>query len=121
MTSDEKNETWWDDVKARGWAKMDHEELRTVERYGRWYALLTLSHPSHFRRGADRLCYRYPVILDAAIQSNGLGFVGTDLSTFSILSKRRVLDWHGGAARMVKWGFKEADAHRKRMLSDTTQ
>ena len=62
------------------------------------------------------LHYRYPVILDAAIQSLGLGFVGTEHSTFSILSKRRVQDWHGGASRMVKWGFKDADAHRKRMF-----
>ncbi|KAJ3482439.1 hypothetical protein NLI96_g6980 [Meripilus lineatus] len=97
MTSDEKNQTWWDDVKARGWVRMDHEALRTVERYGRWY----------------------PLILDSVIQSSGHGFVGTDLSTFSILSKRRVLDWHNGSARMVRWGFKEADAHRKRMLLES--
>ncbi len=55
--------------------------------------------------------YRHPVILDAAIQSLGLGFVGTDRSTFSILSRRRVLDWHDGAARMVLWGSKGADDH----------
>lgn len=55
--------------------------------------------------------FRYPVILDAAVQSNGLGFVGTDRSTFSILSRRRVIDWHDGAARMVLWGSKGADDH----------
>ena len=56
-------------------------------------------------------CCRYPVILDAAIQSNGLGFVGTDRSTFSTLSRRRVMDWHDGATRMVLWGRKGADDH----------
>ncbi|KAK7695288.1 hypothetical protein QCA50_002478 [Cerrena zonata] len=96
MTSDDRNETWWDEVKSYGWARMDHTEQQTVEHYGRWY----------------------PVILDSAIQSNGLGFVGTDRSTFSILSMRRVQDWHGGATRLVKWGKKDADAHRKRMAME---
>ena len=57
------------------------------------------------------LRFRYPVILDAAIQSAGMGFVGTDRSTFSVLSRRRVLDWQDGAARMVMWGRKGADDH----------
>lgn len=57
--------------------------------------------------------YRYPVILDAVIQSNGLGFIGTDRSTFSILSMRRNKDWQNGATRMVLWGQKDADAHRR--------
>ncbi|TCD62408.1 hypothetical protein EIP91_006936 [Steccherinum ochraceum] len=95
MTSDERDEKWWDDVKAMGWVKVDHTAMNTVELYGRWF----------------------PVILDAAIQSNGLGFVGTDRSTFSVLSARRVTDWHDGATRMVKWGKKDADAHRKRLDS----
>ncbi|KAI0347794.1 hypothetical protein BDW22DRAFT_1349857 [Trametopsis cervina] len=89
MTSDETDETWWDEVTALGWVKMDHNEQRTAERYGRWH----------------------PVILDAAIQSLGQGFVGTDRSTFSVLSRRRVLDWQNGAARMVLWGRKGADDH----------
>ncbi|KAH8099351.1 hypothetical protein BXZ70DRAFT_894911 [Cristinia sonorae] len=96
MTSDEKDEAWWAEVKAMGWIRVDHDALDTVQQHGRWY----------------------PVILDAAIQSNGLGFVGTDRSTFSILSMRRVKDWHDGAVRMVKWGKKDADAHRRRMLVD---
>ena len=44
------------------------------------------------------------MILDSVIQSNGLGFVGTDRSTFSTLSRRRLIDWRDGAVRMVKWG-----------------
>ena len=39
MTSDERNETWWDEVKSYGWARMDHTEQRTVEHYGRWYVI----------------------------------------------------------------------------------
>ncbi|EED85211.1 predicted protein [Postia placenta Mad-698-R] len=89
MTSDESDQAWWDEVTALGWAKVDHDAWETVRTYGRWY----------------------PVLLDAVIQSNGLGFVGTDRSTYSTLSRRRVQDWHDGAARIVKWGYKDADAH----------
>jgi hypothetical protein len=63
--------------------------LRTEERFGRWY----------------------PVVLDAVVQGNAHGFVGTDRSTFSMLSGRRVSDWRGGVAKMVKWGKKGADEH----------
>ncbi|KAI0690914.1 hypothetical protein BC835DRAFT_1280090 [Cytidiella melzeri] len=89
MTSDEVDETWWAEVEAYGWKRIDHTALRTVERYTRWH----------------------PLVIDSAIQSNGLGFVGTDRSTFSTLSRRRVMDWHDGAVRMVKWGWKGADDH----------
>jgi hypothetical protein len=36
MTSDETDEAWWQEVEALGWAKMDHTEQQTEERYGRW-------------------------------------------------------------------------------------
>ncbi|KZT08882.1 uncharacterized protein LAESUDRAFT_648242 [Laetiporus sulphureus 93-53] len=87
MTSDEKDEGWWDAVKEMGWLTIDHE--RTVQVHGRWY----------------------PVILDAVIQSRGMGFVGTDRSTFSVMARRRVSEWNGGAVRTVKWGHPDADAH----------
>ncbi|KAI0690908.1 hypothetical protein BC835DRAFT_157933 [Cytidiella melzeri] len=89
MTSDETDETWWDAVAALGWARVDHEKMHTENKFGKWY----------------------PIILDAIIQSNSIGFVGTDRSTFSMLSKRRVVEWHGGVAQMVKWGKKGADDH----------
>jgi len=54
---------------------------------------------------------RYPVIIDAVVQSKGMGFVGNDLSTFSILARRRVEDWQRGVTRTAKWGFKGADDH----------
>ena len=41
---------------------------------------------------------RYPVVLDAVVQSMAIGFVGTDRSTFSIMGRRRVSDWNRGAA-----------------------
>ncbi|KAI8990457.1 hypothetical protein BD414DRAFT_483706 [Trametes punicea] len=89
ITSDEKDPAWWAEVAALGWRTVDHEAAHTVELFGRWY----------------------PVILDAAIQSGAMGFVGTDRSTYSIVSRRRVDTWNDGASRMVLWGYKGADDH----------
>ncbi len=50
-------------------------------------------------------------IMDPAIHSLATGFVGTDVSTYSLLSSHRVEDWNGGATRAVKWGIKGADDH----------
>jgi len=87
MTSDEKNATWWEDVVAQGWFQVDHS--KTVEIYGAWY----------------------PVLIDAAIQSGGVGFVGTDRSTMSILARRRVQSWQDGVVRTLKWGQPGSDDH----------
>ncbi|KAF5323560.1 hypothetical protein D9611_005638 [Ephemerocybe angulata] len=87
MTSDERNETWWEGVRSEGWFQVDHTE--TVERYGAWY----------------------PVLIDAGIQSGGVGFVGTDRSTMSIMARRRVESWHNGVVRMIKWGGPSSDDH----------
>jgi len=87
MTSDERNTTWWADVVAQGWFAIDHSE--TYGRYGAWY----------------------PVLIDAVIQSGGLGFVGNDRSTMSQLARRRVQSWRDGAVRQVKWGRPDSDDH----------
>ncbi|KAH9931279.1 uncharacterized protein B0H18DRAFT_990914 [Fomitopsis serialis] len=89
MTGNEKDPNWWNSVHELGWLKVDHDLERTVELYGKWY----------------------PVILDAIIQSRGIGFVGTDRSTFSSLARRRVAEWNNGAVRTVKWGRPESDQH----------
>jgi hypothetical protein len=87
MTSDEKNSTWWEDVVAQGWLAVDHST--TVATHGVWY----------------------PVFIDAVIQSNGAGFVGTEGSTMTTLARRRVESWHDGAVRVAKWGRIGADDH----------
>lgn len=51
-----------------GWHVVDHGEMRTAERLGEWY----------------------PSMLDGEILSRGQGFVGTQWSTFSMLSGNRV-------------------------------
>ena len=35
MTSDEADPAWWSDVTALGWARVDHERMHTVERFGK--------------------------------------------------------------------------------------
>ncbi|KAJ6520709.1 hypothetical protein DFH09DRAFT_939656, partial [Mycena vulgaris] len=87
MTSDEKDDAWWAPVRALGWAVPDHSD--TVRLHDKWY----------------------PMLIDGAIQSGGMGFVGTDQSTVSILAGRRVRSWRNGEVRTVKWGRVGADDH----------
>ncbi|TFK56649.1 hypothetical protein OE88DRAFT_1670074 [Heliocybe sulcata] len=89
MTSDESDPEWWDQVREMGWRWIDHKAEDTAGRLGRWY----------------------PVLVDAVVQSGGVGFVGTDRSTMSLLARRRVEDWQGGVTRTAKWGYEGADAH----------
>ncbi|KAI0315253.1 hypothetical protein OF83DRAFT_366370 [Amylostereum chailletii] len=89
MLSDEKDPAWWDTVRGMGWYSPDHDAEQTVDKYGKWYTLL----------------------IDAVIQSSGVGFLGTDHSTMSVLAGRRVEDWQNGVSHMVKWGTPDADAH----------
>lgn len=87
MTSDEDDPAWWAEVRALGWSSVDHS--MTVDLFGPWY----------------------PVFIDAVIQSNGHGFVGTDRSTMSVMARRRVESWHDGPTRTVRWGHPHADDH----------
>lgn len=64
-----------------------------------------------FRTSDMSTNYRYPVLIDAVIQSSGVGFIGTDRSTMSVLARRRVESWQDGAVRIVKWGKPDADDH----------
>ncbi|KAJ7665222.1 hypothetical protein DFH06DRAFT_1323617 [Mycena polygramma] len=89
ITSDERDKAWWNQVAEFGWKTPDHARLNTQEQYGIWY----------------------PVLIDAVIHSQASGFVGTDRSTFSILSARRVDSWQDGPVRYVKWGHPGADDH----------
>lgn len=36
VTSDERDASWWEQVKAMGWTWIDHNEEKTEEKYGRW-------------------------------------------------------------------------------------
>lgn len=79
MEPDETNPDFWAQVQAQGWMHINHTEERTEEVYSAWY----------------------PALVDNVVQSLGVGFVGTDQSTFSLVSKRRVEDWNNGATRWV--------------------
>ncbi|KAK6977694.1 hypothetical protein R3P38DRAFT_2666128 [Favolaschia claudopus] len=89
LTSDETDGAFWEEAKGFGWHRVDHDRGRTIEKYGRWY----------------------PLILDAAIQSGGVGMVGSKLSTVSLIAAHRVRAWQGGVVRIVKWGKPGADDH----------
>ena len=54
---------------------------------------------------------RYPVFIDAVIQSSGIGLIGMHGSTMSLLAGRRVQDWYKGVYKDVRWGTPNADDH----------
>jgi len=91
VSSDEQDPLWWEEVRKRGWLFVDHGENgeNTAKYYGAWNIL----------------------VLDLVIHTLGKGFIGTDQSTLSLLSQRRVEEWHGGITRTVKWGHPGADNH----------
>ncbi|KAF9527346.1 hypothetical protein CPB83DRAFT_836712 [Crepidotus variabilis] len=79
LMSDETSADFWGDVRALGWLSIDHHAHQTFERFGEWF----------------------PPIIDIAVQSYAVGFVGTEDSTFSMISQKRVIDWNGGVVRSV--------------------
>ncbi|KIO34077.1 hypothetical protein M407DRAFT_64761, partial [Tulasnella calospora MUT 4182] len=81
ITSDEQYPEWWEGAKTLDWTFFDHEKEGTAPKYGRWWV--------------------YPALIDAVVQSMGIGFVGTARSTMSLVAARRVEDWSGGVTRQV--------------------
>ncbi|KAJ7170932.1 hypothetical protein C8R43DRAFT_71801 [Mycena crocata] len=68
---------------------VDHATKRTTETYGGWY----------------------PAVLDAIFLSMASGIVGTQTSTYSLVSELRVQTWNDGPRRKVLWGHLHADDH----------
>ena len=65
---------------------------------------------SRFDKKLTEFC-RYPLLVDAVIQSSGIGMIGTASSTMSVLAGRRVESWYDGVWKQVKWGRPGADDH----------
>lgn len=106
ITSDEVDLAWWGEIHKLGWKGVNHTTFDTAGIYDPWYAI-----SQKYAYISDGHLFRYPVLIDAVIQSSGVGFVGTDRSTMSLMAQRRVSSWRQGATRMVKWGKKGADDH----------
>ncbi|KAJ7170923.1 hypothetical protein C8R43DRAFT_981584 [Mycena crocata] len=73
----------------KDWRLVDHIAKRTTETHGGWY----------------------PAVLDAVFLSMASGIVGTQTSTFSLVSEHRVETWNDGPRRKVHWGHLHADDH----------
>jgi hypothetical protein len=105
MTSDEDNATWWQGVEEQGWKRLHHLKWAQADE--------PTGEPPV--KGAperlQRLHSWYPLILDAVVQSSGVGFVGTDGSTMSMIARRRTETWNNGVSRTVKWGNPHSDDH----------
>ena len=104
MLSDERDESWWADIVKMGWYRVDHDQMRTEEEYGIWYAAYCiLSIWVNLITSMLRWFSRYPVFIDVVIQSASKGFLGTETSTLSLLSMRRTQDWNDGIGKMITW------------------
>jgi hypothetical protein len=111
VSSDEQDPLWWEEVRKRGWLFVDHSENgeNTAEHHGAWWVTFFI-----LLRPLLLICYgigRNTLVLDIVIHTLGKGFIGTDQSTLSLLSQRRVEEWYGGITRIVKWGRPGADDH----------
>lgn len=78
---DETDPKFWEEMTSYGWSYFDHIAERTVERYGDWY----------------------PLLLDKVALSMGVGFIGTEPSTFSALNAMRVADWNNGITKLLSY------------------
>ncbi|KAH6877049.1 hypothetical protein BKA70DRAFT_217448 [Coprinopsis sp. MPI-PUGE-AT-0042] len=79
VASDDEDPEFWRDIDERGWAHINHTAEGTSERFNAWY----------------------PPLIDTAILSFGMGFVGTASSSFSTLAAWRVMDWNKGITTLV--------------------
>jgi len=89
MLSDEEDSDWWDLIRMAGWYTTGSVAEDAIKKYGKWY----------------------PLLIDAVIQSSGVGLIGTEGSTMSLLAGRRTQDWHNGVYKEMKWGTPDADEH----------
>jgi len=76
---DETSPDFWEEVEGLGWYTLDHKVEQTANLYGTWY----------------------PTLIDIAAQSLSVGFAGTVLSTFSLVSAKRVEAWNDGVMGLV--------------------
>ncbi|GAA5821108.1 hypothetical protein JCM11251_001968 [Rhodosporidiobolus azoricus] len=79
FTTDSDDPSFIMKLKKMSWIYADHVEFATQARFGGWW----------------------PGVLDSALLSRGIGFVGTRQSTFSYISALRVQDWQGGVTTIV--------------------
>ena len=67
MTSDERDEAWWGQVKAQGWYRLDHSN--TSAQYGRWFVLLFSLFIPNLTRNCQVSCHHRRC---CSIQGHGL-------------------------------------------------
>ena len=54
VSSDEKDEGWWNEVRKLGWTWIDHQALKTTELFGVWYVLQGSQHSSALPERIER-------------------------------------------------------------------
>lgn len=74
IASDDHEPKFKQDLQSRGFILINHEKLGTEKALGQWG----------------------PTLIDAILLSRGVGFVGSDRSTYSHFAASRIQDWNGG-------------------------
>jgi len=97
MTSDETSEDWWAEVALHGWKRVQFPSTLDVPIHGE-----PEPQEGWSRKIYDAIWDR--MLIEAAVQSLGAGFVGTGGSTMSRLAQRRVEHWRNGVTRIVHYG-----------------
>ncbi|KAF6746077.1 hypothetical protein DFP72DRAFT_1152908 [Ephemerocybe angulata] len=82
-----KDLSFWEEISSFGWNFFNHTAERTVERFSKWH----------------------PLLIDKVALSQGIGFIGTNPSTFSILNAFRIEDWNDGVTKMSRNDFSRGD------------
>jgi hypothetical protein len=116
VTSDETDEEWWNEVARYGWKRLDFPsalELRVdgepekLNKHGKGTKKTTVRSeppggwpPEMYGVLWDR------TLVEVALQGLGVGFVGTQGSTMSLVARRRVEHWQRGVTRVVEYVVK---------------
>ncbi|PVG04854.1 hypothetical protein CPB86DRAFT_778167 [Serendipita vermifera] len=99
ITSDETDEAWWSEVEQIGWKRIKFPSKMQLPP---GFKLI----PGKEDYDVEEETYGHlwdRMLVEVAIQSLGIGFVGTEGSTMSLMAQRRVEHWYGGATSIVKF------------------
>jgi len=78
---------------CRGWYTIDHVAEDTDHRHGKYSDGDSFLFGYRPPESLVNEIFRYPVLIDAVIQSSGVGMIGQTRSTYALLAGRRVRDW----------------------------
>lgn len=114
VTSDETDKDWWNEVARFGWKRVEFPSALEWRPQGEPEKYKKKGHRKKMGKNGIRSepPGRLPpemydvlwdrMLVEAALQGLGVGFVGTQGSTMSLVAQRRVEHWQGGVTRVIE-------------------